>query len=256
MEYSDKNTYNKYDLDNIDILQKNVLQKEAKKLKDKIDDDINKEIEKLQINFVKNIEDIRAKVIDDLARIYDCDKSKIKIIINNKRSLEDQIKHFESWKSQTLTSLHSIWMAVDLLIFVDGVMYGSKAPSWSNAKEKTKYSVKIEPYQIFGYYALQKWYFWWWIDDIWHIWYTKTMMDLLNKKAIFAKSNDINKIYNLLISQKTINIKYKSFVEKYEKINSIKIKKRVYDKDNEDIPWPTIWPINPKTFVLKPKDKK
>lgn len=220
------------------------LAEEAKSLQNKIEkssEEINK---KLCKDFLENINKIIPELMRDFHRIYNTDD--IEITFNSKRNINDQIRAIEQWKSQTITSLHSIWMAVDIIIKINWVIQSE----WT--KENPVTEATRAPYQMIWYYVLQKWYFWGYREDAGHIWFVENMPTLLEKYPSFAKSYDIYRIYNYLTKQNIIDIKYKKFIELYEKINNFKNKKimKYDDSKKEVIRW-RLKPINPKTYKIK-----
>ena len=213
------------------------LQKQTEKLKE----DISK---KLRSDFLENINDISLKLQKDLIRIYKTDKIQIKV--SNKRNIQDQIKAIQNWKSQTITSLHSIWMAVDISITINWILQSE----WTKENPVTKASQAV--YQMLWYYVLEKWYFWWYEQDSGHIWFVENMPELLSKYPSFAKNYDIDNIYNYIINENTIDIKYKKFIDIYQKINNIKDSKKIkYDTSKKEAVRWRLKPINPKTYKLK-----
>ena len=214
------------------------LAEEAKSLQNEIEkssEDINK---KLRNEFLANMNDVVLKLWKDLSRIYKTNNIEIKF--SSKRSIDKQIQAIENWKSQTITSLHSIEMAVDIVITIDWAVQNATNPKTT------------VPYQILGYYVLEKWYFWWYAEDSGHIWFVENMPELLSKYPTFAKSYDIYRIYNYLTKQNMIDVKYKKFIDIYEKINNFKNKKIMkYDDSKKEIVRWRLKPIDPRTYKAK-----
>lgn len=222
----------------LESIERESLSSKIKALQNKIEksnEDINK---KLRNDFLANMNDVVLKLWKDLARIYKTNNIEIKF--SSKRSIDKQIQAIEDWKSQTVTSLHSIGMAVDIVISIDWVTQNADNP-------KTTI-----PYQMLGYYTLQKWYFWWYTEDSGHIWFVENIPELLSKYPSFAKSYDICRIYTYLTKQDVIDIKYKKFIDIYEKISNFKNKKimKYDDSKKEVIRW-RLKPIDPRTYKVK-----
>ncbi len=151
-------------------------------------------------NFLLTLDTVLTKATQWLKYYYKTENVLIKIR-SHTRTFEEQKKLFLKKRSKTIISLHNYDAASDIDIRINNIYQ-----PWNSLESAL-------PYQIVWYFAKEAELFWWWAQDVGHIWVTEYPAQLLELHPELIQDSITQQALRLLLQETPLERKYKPFID-------------------------------------------